>query len=217
MWAHVVDNEVTKTIAHPIEMEVNGVKHPKSVFTQWSAGDLKVIGIYPYSENSVNGRYHYAGELTYTVNSDDVVGSYASTDRDVATLKSNMVEQSKEVASGLLAKHDWMAIREFEGGEAMPADIKTYRAAVRTESNDKEAEINALADMDAIKAYEATSYTEVRKVWDNDAKDWGSDTVTETVLSKYPMQKMEAGQDPEDMTDAEVEASMDEWHTSHNG
>ena len=73
-----------------------------------------------------------------------------------------------------------MAIREMEGGEAMPADVKTYRAAVRTESNDKEAEINALADMDAIKTYEATSYTEVRKVWDNDAEDWGSDTESHT-------------------------------------
>ena len=180
MWAQVDGNEVIRTMVHPVDMEVDGVKHSKSIFTKWSADDLKDIGIYPYSENSVNSRYHFSGELTYTVNANDVVGSYATSDRDVASLKAGMIITAKEVASGLLSKHDWMAIREFEGGEAMPADIKTYRAAVRTESNDKEAEINALADMDAIKAYEATSYTEVRKVWDNDAEDWGSDTESNT-------------------------------------
>ena len=128
----------------------------------------------------MDNRYHYSGELTYTVNEGGVIGSYATIDRDIASLKAGMIHQSKEIASHLLAEHDWMAIREFEGGEAMPADIKTYRAAVRTESNDKEAEINALADMDAIKAYEAVPYTEVRKLWDNDANDWGSDTESYT-------------------------------------
>jgi len=176
MWAQVHGNEVVRTMVHPVDMEVDGVTHPKSIFTKWSADDLKNIGIYPYSENTVDGRYHYSGEFTYTVNADGVVGSYATLDRDVANLKAGMIHQSKEIASHLLAKHDWMAIREFEGGEAMPADVKTYRAAVRAESNTKEAEINALADMDAIKTYEATSYTEVRKVWDNDAEDWSSDT-----------------------------------------
>ena len=63
---------------------------------------------------------------------------------------------------------------------------------------------------------------------DDPAEYWIPDTVDYKTLAeaktrqlaihaKYPMQKMEAGQDPEDMTDAEVEASMDEWHTSHNG
>ena len=180
MWAQVNGNEVVRTMVHPIDMEVDGVTHPKSIFTKWTTDDLKNIGVYPYSENTVDSRYHYSGELTYTVNANNVVGSYAATDRDVAEMKKNMISQVKGTASGLLSKHDWMAIREFEGGEAMPANVKTYRAAVRTESNDKETEINALADMDAIKSYEATSYTEVRKLWDNDAKDWSSDTESYT-------------------------------------
>ena len=40
---------------------------------------------------------------------------------------------------------------------SVPADISTYRAAVRTASNDMEAKINAAADVDALKAlYEYT-------------------------------------------------------------
>lgn len=36
------------------------------------------------------------------------------------------------------------------------------------------------------------------------------------IHAKYPMQKMEAGEDPEEMTNEDVEASMDTWHTHHN-
>ena len=75
MWAQVNGNEVVRTLVHPIDMEVDGVTHPKSIFTKWSADDLKDIGIYPYSENSINSRYHFSGELTYTVNGDDVVAT----------------------------------------------------------------------------------------------------------------------------------------------
>ena len=35
MWAQVHSNEVVRTMVHPIEMEVDGVKHPKSIFTKW--------------------------------------------------------------------------------------------------------------------------------------------------------------------------------------
>ena len=52
MWAQVHGNEVVRTMVHPVDMEVDGVTHPKSIFTKWSADDLKDIGIYPYSENN---------------------------------------------------------------------------------------------------------------------------------------------------------------------
>ena len=74
-----------------------------------------------------------------------------------------MIRQTKDMAASLLVRDDWMAIREAEGGTAMPDNIKTYREAVRTESNEKVTAINALSDLDAIKLYDATPYTETRK------------------------------------------------------
>ena len=65
---------------------------------------------------------------------------------------------------------DWMHLREGDGGTAMPADWKTYRAAVRTTSNAKETEIDALADIDAVKAYEAHPVTYTRKTVTYDAE-----------------------------------------------
>jgi len=66
-----------------------------------------------------------------------------------------------------------MSIREHDGGTAMPADWKTYRAAIRSESNTKEAEIDALVDLDAVKAYQAHPIVEVRytSTYDADGKE----------------------------------------------
>jgi molybdopterin converting factor small subunit len=181
MWAQVSNNEVVRVLAHPSNIESDGVTHPKSIFTKWSATDLKSVGIYPYSSNLIDTRYHYAGEVSYVVDTDSVTGTYATTDKDIADLKKTMISNSRSTAALILARDDWMSIRESEGGTAMASNLKSYRADVRTESGTKETEINALADMDAVKAYEATPYTQVSKVWDNDSNDWGSYTVSSTV------------------------------------
>ena len=184
MWAQVVNNEVVRVMAHPSKIEVNGVTHPKSIFTKWSAADLKLVGIYPYSSNPIDSRYHYSGELSYVVGADSVTGTYTTIDKDIANIKKAMISKARSSASSILARDDWMSIREAEGGTAMDADIKSYRAAIRTESGTKETEINALADLDAVKSYEATSYTEVRKVAEYDADGkftgYGSETESNT-------------------------------------
>ena len=62
---------------------------------------------------------------------------------------------------------------------------------------------------------------------DDPAEYWMPDTVDYKTLAeaktrqlaihaKYPMQKQNDDMTMEDMTDAEGEASMDEWHTAHN-
>ena len=76
----------------------------------------------------------------------------------------DMLKQTRITAGNILLRDDWMSIREAEGGTAMPDNIKTYRAAIRTESGKKEDEINALSDLDAVKLYHATPYTYVYKV-----------------------------------------------------
>ena len=95
---------------------------------------------------------------------DEVVVTYAAIDRDVADLKKNMKAQVKALAASKLAATDWMVTRAMEGGTAVTDDVTDYRAAVREASNTKGAEIEALADLDAVKAYEAKPYVEVRKV-----------------------------------------------------
>ena len=161
MWAEISSGQVLRTFAHPITITINGITYPRQIFQD--SDELKKLGILPYRQNSIDTRYHYLGSLSYVIGSDEVVGTYDTTDKDISILKKEMIRQTRESASHILSRDDWMVIRETEGGTEMPANIKTYRAAVRTESGTKEDEINALSDLDAVKLYEATPYIETRK------------------------------------------------------
>ena len=173
MWSQVSDNKVDRVISSPIPLVIGDTQYPKNIFTLWSKAELKAIGIMPYAETSVDNRYCYSGELTYNIGSDEVTGTYATVDRDYAQLKLDMLEKTKSTASALLVRDDWMAIREAEGGTAMPDNVKAYRTSIREESNDKETAIKALGDLDAVKLYEATPYIETRE--DDDGNEYESE------------------------------------------
>ena len=174
MWSQISNNKVDRVISHPIPLTIGDIQYPKVIFTRFTKAELKNLGIYPYREIPVNTRYQHSGTISYEVKSDEVVGSYASpTDRDVATLKTMMLDTVKQTASSLLARDDWMSIRELDGGTAMPDNVDAYRTAIREESNDKETAIKALSDLDAVKLYEATPYTETRE--NDDGEEYESE------------------------------------------
>lgn len=172
-------------IKTPRGITKDGVQHPRNIFTQWSKSDLAAIGIKPASITSVDQRYYNTGELTWDTSGAEAVGTYATTARSTASLKSTMVSEVNAIASGLLAQSDWMSIREADGGTAVPSAWATYRTALRTTANDKETEINALADLDAIKAYRAHPVTYTRKTYNSETEAWGSPNVTtDTTVDK---------------------------------
>ena len=141
----------------PRGLTIDGIQHPRNIFTMWSKAELSAIGIEPASITAVDTRYKNTGEITWDTSGEEAVGTYATTDRDVAALKTSMTAEVQSIASGHLSSSDWYAIREAEGGTAIPADWKTWRAAVRTESNSKVTAIAALADLDAIIAFDAAT------------------------------------------------------------
>jgi len=58
----------------------------------------------------------------------------------------------KSQAHGLLSDTDWYASRKAETDKAIPSDVATYRAAVRTKENDMKTLIGNAADVDALAA-----------------------------------------------------------------
>ena len=144
-------------IRTPKEITVNGVTHPRQIFRKWSKAELAELGITPARVETPDQRYHNTGAETLTLVDGETVINYATTDKDVDQLKTSMKAKVKSIASSTLARSDWMRIREEDGGTSMSADWKTYRSDVRAVSNTKEAEIDALADLDAIKAYDKVS------------------------------------------------------------
>ena len=159
MW----HSDTLGVIRTPKEITVNGVTHPRQIFRKWSKAELAELGITPARVVTPDQRYHNTGAETLTLVDGETVISYATTDRDVDQLKTSMKAKVKQIASSTLAQSDWMTHRESDGGTAMSADWKTYRSDVRAMSNTKETEIDALADLDAIKAYD-----EAGDVWPND-------------------------------------------------
>ena len=162
MW-YVDSIGVVKT---PRGLTINGIQHPRNIFTQWTKAELAAVGIKPASITTVDSRYNYSGELTWDTSGAEAVGTYATTEKDFADLKAGMTVEVQSIAAGHLVSSDWYAIREAEGGTAIPADWKTWRAAVRTESNSKVTAIAALVDLDAIIAFDAA--TPINGGWPND-------------------------------------------------
>lgn len=72
--------------------------------------------------------------------------------KDIDGLKANWISKQKDTAGKLLAATDWMVTRKAETDTAIPADTTTYRASVRTVCGEREAQITACADTDALYA-----------------------------------------------------------------
>ena len=155
-------------IKTPRAISKDGVQHPAQIFRLWSKPELENIGFHPARLSVADHRYHYTSGEQYNFDAatNEWVISYGSTERDVDEIKKSMKVKVKSIASSTLSQSDWMSIRESDGGTVMPADWTIYRAAIRTESNDKETAIDALADLDAIKAYDEAGG--VTAGWPND-------------------------------------------------
>jgi len=159
-------------IKSPRAITKDGLKHPAQIFRKWSKEELANIGFHPARLSVADHRYYNTSGEEY--NFDDAISewviSYGSSPRNVDDIKKSMKSKVKSIASSTLTHSDWMTHRESDGGTAMSADWKTYRASVRAESNEKDGEIDALVDLDAIKAYQNHPIVEVRYTSTYDAE-----------------------------------------------
>ena len=66
-------------------------------------------------------------------------------------LKYNLIQTIKQQASGLLAPTDWYVVKASEVSDySVPTNIATYRASVRTKSNEMETAITNAVDTPAL-------------------------------------------------------------------
>lgn len=179
MFAHVISGEVINIISSPRSITIDGITYPNKIFSDWSHEERAEIGILPYSEERVDNRYYWTGNVTYNVSDTEVVGTFDKIARDVAPLVEGMITAARAAAASILSRDDWMAAREFEGGTPMPVNIKTFRSEIRAESNAKELEITALSTLDEVMAFGARPYTSIRKVKhtsEEGVETWGPET-----------------------------------------
>ena len=165
-----------QTIKHPKAMVIGGITHPRQIFRD--SDTLASLGIKPYREVTPDSRYYHNGAFTVDESGDEVVGTYAGTARDVATLKASMLETTDSCVASKLADIDWYWARADKGGTAVPSNIATYATTLYSEHETKKTEIAALDTLAKIIEYEGRAYTEVRKVVKDDGTYHASDTTS---------------------------------------
>ena len=163
MWYY--NSQIIKT---PKAMEIGDVLYPKAIFRD--SAQLTALGIKPYSEVTPDSRYYWNGAYTVDTSGAEVVGTYAGTARDVATLKTGMLAKANSAVASRLEAIDWYWSRAAKGGTAVPSNIATYATTLYSEHETIKTAIAALDTIAKIITYENKPHTETRKV-KNTAED----------------------------------------------
>ena len=176
MW--YFNGQIIKT---PKVMVINDITHPKGIFRDSTM--LASLGIKPYRETRQDSRYYWDGAYSVDATGDEVVGTYAGTARDVATLKTGMLSKANSAVASRHKAIDWYWSRAAKGGTAVPSNIATYATALYSEHETIKTAINAITDLAGVMAYENKPHTETRKVavYDDDGNvSYGDETYTAT-------------------------------------
>ena len=188
MFALVESGEIKKYFSGNQGITIGDNKYPKAIFTLWSKDEREAIGIYEIETDSTNRKdqkWYINTNESYTFGSGKVIRSWGtatakahadtlwtSQDKtdglipegkdvgDVKTrgLKYNLIKVLKEQAAGELEKTDWYVVRKADAGTAIPSNIVTHRAAVRTKCAEMETSITNAADTSALETL--YTYTE---------------------------------------------------------
>jgi len=184
MYAVVENNNITQFINYPKSIVIGDVRYPAKIFTMWSQAEKEAIGIYEVITDSTNYKdqaYYNNTNEQYAFANGQVTKSWGTAtakrledenavDEDGNNILENGVQVInyglktekkrivKQQASGLLAPTDWYVVKATEVADYdVPANILSFRADVRTKSNEMETMINNCTTVDELKAlYEYT-------------------------------------------------------------
>ena len=179
MWALVEDNAITKVINNPKGLIIGDIRYSKNIFSfRWTNEEREAIGIYEIVFNNSNKKdeeYYINTNQSFNYADGQVTASYGTAtsklledenatnddgspmlDADgnqVVTkgLKSQKKQIIKSQASGLLTPTDWYVLKATDVEDySVPSAVSTFRANVRTKSNEMETAIDNASDVDAL-------------------------------------------------------------------
>ena len=119
----------------------DGMQFPGNWLNLTSDEEKAAVGITWEAEPApFDSRYYYSADNPRPVadGTDDDGNEYTG-------LKTDFAAEQATIAGQILSSTDWYAVRKAETAKAIPANIKTYRAAVRTACDTRQAEIAAVS------------------------------------------------------------------------
>ena len=193
MYAKVENNQIVRANSNLGSFGLS----PETTIAQREAQGVYEV-IYD-NTNLKNPRYYWNGAESMVFANNAVTASYAPAtgkdvdDKNAVDLEGNNVldedgnqviikglktifkEEVKAQAKSLLSPSDWYVIRKAEDAEStIPSNIATYRAAIRTRSNEMETQIDGASDaaaMQTLYTYTNTG-TEESPVYTRPLGEW---------------------------------------------
>jgi hypothetical protein len=178
MYALVIDGTITKYFSYPKGFTLGDNQYPADIFMKWSVEEKEAIGIYEvvydnsnfkdekwyintnqsyaFADGTVTASYGTAtpkayADTTWSQDDGDLPDDKEVGDVKVEGLKTQLIRTIKQQASGLLAPTDWYVVKASEVSDySVPTNIATYRASVRTKSNEMETAITNAVDTPAL-------------------------------------------------------------------
>ena len=130
----------------------NKVRHPSN-WHIWSAEEKAKYNITEIIEDSPPDSRLYSWSV-------DSNGKITSTAKALDSVKLSLKDMVKEQQGSLLSQTDWAYIRHYDAGTDVPANIETWRNAIRTKATEMENAIDA-----------CSSVEDVAKLWVETDKD----------------------------------------------
>lgn len=127
-----------KTLQYDRAFTHDGISYPANWLRLTTLEEKQAIGIVEVADNtqSWDQRFYWG----------------VDNPKDLDQLKTNWKQQQNDIAAQLLATSDWRVVKASEVTDyTVEPEWLTYRAAVRTSCNTRQAEIDACADVPALK------------------------------------------------------------------
>jgi hypothetical protein len=188
MFALVESGSITRMLNGTQGITIDGVQHPRTVFTLWTEAERNAIGIYAVEmdeSKKKDEKWYINTNITYAFDGSKVTGSYGDAtakahadtkwiqseidagdapegaDTDTVKeegLKTVLIREVKKQAQNQLNITDWYVTRKSEKDTAIPSAISTHRDAVRSKQAEMETAITNASDTPALETL--YTYTE---------------------------------------------------------
>lgn len=144
-----------KTLRYDKAFTHNGISYPANWLRLTTLEEKQAIGIVevPDQPQAVwDQRFYWGVDNPKQLNDEAILDEDGNDTGEVQTgLKTLWKQKQNEIAASLLAPSDWRVIKARETGGQVPIDWFNYRRDVRAVCNTRQTEIDACADVPALK------------------------------------------------------------------
>ena len=184
MFALVESGSITKMLDGNRGITIDGIQHPRAIYTLWTEAERNAIGIYEVTidtSKKKDEQWYINTNITYAFSGGKVTGSYGDatakahadttwtaqdetdglgTEGEIKSegLKTILIRDVKAQAASELERTDWYVVRKSEESTAIPSAITTHRRAVRSKAAAMETSITNASDTPALETL--YTYTE---------------------------------------------------------